>query len=64
MINYKNELENQLSELKNLEKKAANRLKSFKGLENGNIRVSKSNGSIQYHFRKEGGGKRALHSKI
>lgn len=54
MINYKNELENQLSELKNLEKKAANRLKSFKGLENGNIRVSKSNGSIQYHFRKEG----------
>ncbi|MBP3273841.1 MAG: hypothetical protein J6L93_02445 [Butyrivibrio sp.] len=54
MVNYKNELENQLSELKNLEKKAANRLKSFKGLENGNIRVSRCNGSDQYHFRKEG----------
>lgn len=54
MINYKNELENQLSELKSLEKKAESRLKSYKSLEKGNIRVSKCNGTSQYHFKKEG----------
>lgn len=54
MINYKSELESQLSELKRLKKEAESRLKGFKNLEKGNIRVSKCNGTSQYHFKKEG----------
>lgn len=54
LINYKNELTDQLNELTKLEKKVANQLKSYKGLERRNIRVSKSNGVSQYHFKKQG----------
>lgn len=54
LINYKDELNQQLNELRQLEKKASNRIKSYKALEKGNIRISSSNGVCQYHFRKEG----------
>ncbi|WP_026521969.1 hypothetical protein [Butyrivibrio sp. VCB2001] len=54
MINYTNELNNQLNELNRLEKKTSNRLKSYKSLDKGRIRVSSSNGVVQYHFKKEG----------
>ena len=54
MKNYKTELEAQLKELIHLEKMISNRLKEYKGLEKGNIRVSMCHGSSQYHFKKEG----------
>ena len=64
MISYKDELNKQLEELRQLEKKAANREKTYKGLEKGSIRVSKSRGHFQYHFRKEGEEKEQYISKI
>ncbi|WP_051538128.1 hypothetical protein [Butyrivibrio proteoclasticus] len=64
MINYKEELNKQLYELRQLEKDAAQKVKSYKGLERGNIRVSSSNGNYQYHFKKEGEAKEHYISKI
>ncbi len=54
MINYKTELEAQLKELIALEKKISSRIKDYKGVEKGNIRVCMCHGSAQYHFKKEG----------
>ncbi len=54
MINYKEDLEKQRMELIKLEKRAVDRLKTYRGLEKGNLRVSTSNGCSQYHFRREG----------
>ncbi len=64
MRNYKDALNRQLIELMQLEKEAAMREKGFKGLEKGNIRVSKSNGYFQYRFKKEGENKEQYISKI
>ncbi len=54
MINYKEELNNQLSELRQLEEETKRRLKSYKGLEKGNVRACTHNGTTQYYFRKTG----------
>lgn len=54
MINYIKELSAQLDELKHLETITANRLKSYKGLEKGNIRVCTHNGVSQFYFKKDG----------
>ncbi len=54
MINYKKDLSVQHDELKKLEAKASDRLKSYKGLEKGNIRVCTHNGISQFYFKKEG----------
>ena len=54
MINYKECLEQQQKELMKLERTVAEKLKGYKGLERGNIRVSKSNGCNQYKFKEEG----------
>ena len=64
MINYKEKLSDQLSELKKLELKAANRIKNYKGLEKGNIRVCTHNGISQYYFKKEGEDKEHYIPKI
>ena len=54
MINYKECLEQQQKELMKLERAVAEKLKGYKGLERGNIRVGKSNGCNQYKFKEEG----------
>lgn len=64
MRNYKEELEKQLEELRQLEKEASKRVKSYKGLEKGNSRVSSRNGNYQYHFKEEGEEKEHYISKI
>lgn len=64
MINYKEELNNQLSELRQLEEESKRRLKSYKGLEKGNIRVCTHNGVSQYYFKKKGENKEHYISRI
>ncbi len=57
MISYKTELQEQLSEVEMLLEEADKRLKSYKNLEEGTLRVTESHGFAQYHFRKKGSDK-------
>lgn len=63
MINIKNELTKQLSEVENLLPEVERRLRSYKSLEPGSLRMSKSNGCPQYLFIREGSDKKEyIHS--
>ena len=50
----KEELKIKLDEVEKLLQEAERRLKTYKGLEPGNIRVATSHGCKQYYFRKDG----------
>lgn len=52
MINYKNELNKQLQELKQLERVISNRQKQYKGIDEGYVRVSNCRGYYQYYYKK------------
>ncbi len=60
MINYKNELQKQLSELDSLLLRTEKRKKQYKNLEKGKLHVTSSHGIAQYKFLAEG----ATHSKF
>lgn len=64
MNNFKEVINNQLHELRQLKLKTEYRLKSYKGLEKGNIRVCTHNGVSQYYFKKEGDKKEHYISKL
>ncbi len=64
MIDFREELSRQQNELKQLEVIVTNRLKSYKGLEKGNIRVCTHNDVSQYYFKKEGDEKEHYIPKI
>lgn len=64
MISIKEELITQQNELKQLEIQISNRIKGYKGLEKGNIRVCTHNGVSQYYFKKNGDAKEHYIPKI
>ncbi len=53
MTSIKNELEEKLAEVEGLLQEAEKRLKNYKNLEEGTLRVTESHGCPQYHFRKK-----------
>lgn len=57
MTSINKELEERLAEVERLLKEAEKRLKSYKNLEEGTLRVTESHGCPQYHFRKKGSDK-------
>ncbi|MCR5402309.1 MAG: hypothetical protein K6E91_00605 [Butyrivibrio sp.] len=64
MNNFKEELNNKLYELKQLELQTERRLKRYKGLEKGNIRACTHNGVTQYYLKKMGDDKEHYIPKI
>ena len=57
MKNINMELEERLVEVESLLREAEKRLKNYKNLEEGTLRVTESHGCPQYHFRKKGSDK-------
>jgi hypothetical protein len=54
MTDVNKNLQERLSEVESLLQVADKRLKSYKNLEEGTLRVTESHGCPQYHFRKKG----------
>ncbi|SCY69351.1 hypothetical protein [Butyrivibrio sp. INlla14] len=57
MTSINTELEERLAEVEGLLQEAEKRLKNYKNLEEGTLRVTESHGCPQYHFRKKGSNK-------
>ncbi len=57
MTSINTELEEKLAKVEGLLQEAEKRLKNYKNLEEGTLRVTESHGCPQYHFRKKGSDK-------
>ena len=53
LIDYGNELNAQLLEVRSLRKEAEKRVNKYKNMEPGTLRVTKSHGRPQYYFRSD-----------